>query len=47
VSGDPCRETETGVEIGGECNYPNRPCEALLSCNSGICEDRFGRCPFN
>jgi hypothetical protein len=47
VSGDPCGETESGVEIGGACDYPSRPCQALLSCNSGICEDRFGRCPFN
>jgi hypothetical protein len=47
VSGDPCGETESGVEIGGACDYPSRPCEALLSCNNGICQDRFGRCPFN
>jgi hypothetical protein len=47
VSGDPCGETESGVEIGGACEYPSLPCQALLSCNSGICEDRFGRCPFN
>jgi hypothetical protein len=47
VSGDPCGETESGVEIGGACEVPSRPCQALLSCNSGICEDRFGRCPFN
>jgi hypothetical protein len=47
VSGDPCGETESGVEIGGACSYPSRPCQALLSCNSGICEDQFGRCPYN
>jgi hypothetical protein len=47
LSGDPCGETESGVEIGGACDYPSRPCQALLSCNSGICEDQFGRCPFN
>jgi hypothetical protein len=47
VSGNPCGETETGVEIGGECSLPSRPCQATLSCNSGFCEDRFGRCPFN
>jgi hypothetical protein len=47
VSGEDCRGTETGIPIGGSCDYPSMPCEALLSCNSGICEDRFGRCPFN
>jgi hypothetical protein len=47
LSGDPCGDTASGVEIGGACNYPNLPCQALLSCNSGICEDQFGRCPFN
>jgi hypothetical protein len=47
VSGAECGETETGVPIGGSCEWPNQPCQALLSCNSNICEDRFGRCPFN
>ena len=47
VSGFECGNTETGVPIGGNCNWPTEPCQALLSCNSGICEDRFGRCPFN
>ena len=47
VTGAPCGETESGVEIGGACEVPNRPCQALLSCNSGFCEDRFGNCPFN
>lgn len=47
VSGQDCGETETGIPIGGNCDFPTIPCEALLSCNSGICEDRFGRCPFN
>lgn len=47
VSGSPCGETESGVEIGGACEYPERPCQALLSCNSGFCEDRFGHCPFS
>jgi hypothetical protein len=47
VSGESCGDTETGVPIGGSCNWPDQPCQALLSCNSGICEDRFGRCPFN
>jgi hypothetical protein len=47
VSGEDCGVTETGIPIGGTCDYPTMPCEALLSCNSGLCEDRFGRCPFN
>jgi hypothetical protein len=47
VSGEDCGDTETGIPIGGNCDYPTMPCEALLSCNSGICEDRFGRCPFS
>lgn len=47
VSGSDCGETETGVPIGELCVWPTRPCEALLSCNSGFCEDRFGFCPFN
>jgi hypothetical protein len=47
VSGSECGASETGVPIGGNCNWPTEPCQALLSCNSGICEDRFGRCPFN
>jgi len=47
VSGADCAETETGVPIGGVCTWPTLPCQALLSCNSLLCEDRFGRCPFN
>jgi hypothetical protein len=47
VSGQDCGETETGIPIGGNCDFPTLPCQALLSCNSGICEDRFGRCAFN
>jgi hypothetical protein len=46
VSGDSCGSTESGVPIGGACAYPTMPCQALLSCNNGICEDQFGRCPF-
>jgi hypothetical protein len=47
VSGQDCGQTESGIPIGGSCDFPSMPCEALLSCNSGLCEDRFGRCPFN
>jgi hypothetical protein len=47
VSGAECGETESGVPIGGACDFPTLPCQALLSCNNNICQDRFGRCPFN
>ncbi len=47
VSGADCAQTETGVPIGEACVWPTMPCQALLSCNSFLCEDRFGRCPFN
>ncbi len=47
VSGGDCAQTETGVPIGEACVWPTMPCQALLSCNSFLCEDRFGRCPFN
>jgi hypothetical protein len=46
VSGASCGTTASGAPIGAPCDYPSVPCEALLSCNSNICEDRFGRCPF-
>jgi len=46
VSGDSCGTTASGVPIGGACDWPSMPCEATLSCNSGLCEDRFGRCPY-
>jgi len=46
VSGDACGTTPSGVPLGGTCDYPSMPCEATLSCNSGVCEDRFGRCPY-
>ena len=46
VSGDSCGTTPSGVPLGGVCDYPSMPCEATLSCNSGVCEDAFGRCPY-
>jgi hypothetical protein len=43
----PCGSTTSGVGYGGACNVDGGlPCQAGLSCNSGICEDRFGHCPF-
>jgi hypothetical protein len=46
TSGDTCGNTVSGIPFGGSCKLPNRPCEAGLSCNNGICDDKFGRCPF-
>jgi hypothetical protein len=46
VSGSPCGATTGGVPIGGACDVPENPCQATLSCNSNLCEDRFGRCPY-
>jgi hypothetical protein len=43
----PCGSSTSGVGYGGACNVDGGlPCQAGLSCNSGICEDRFGHCPF-
>jgi hypothetical protein len=47
VTGEPCGTTTSGVAYAGACNVDGgQPCQAGLSCNSGICEDRFGHCPF-
>jgi len=46
VSGEACGSTPSGVPLGGSCQYPTMPCEATLSCNSGVCEDSAGRCPY-
>jgi hypothetical protein len=46
VSGASCGTTQAGVPIGAPCNGTSLPCQVGLSCNSGICEDRFGRCQF-
>jgi len=46
VSGASCGSTTGGVPIGGECDGTTLPCQASLSCNSNLCEDRFGRCPY-
>lgn len=47
TTGQPCGSTTSGVGYAGACNVDGgQPCEAGLSCNSGICEDRFGHCPF-
>lgn len=46
VSGASCGSTTGGVPIGGACEGTTLPCQASLSCNSNLCEDRFGRCPY-
>ncbi len=46
LSGAPCGTTTTGAPVGAPCDGKSVPCQAGLSCNSGICEDRFGRCPY-
>jgi len=47
LSGASCGTTPAGAPIGAPCDVKgNTPCQAGLSCNSGICEDRSGRCPY-
>jgi hypothetical protein len=46
VSGASCGTTSAGAQIGAPCDGVAVPCESALSCNSGVCEDRFGRCPY-
>jgi len=46
VSGGACGQTTNGVPFGGVCNDSTLPCQADLSCNNGVCDDRVGRCPF-
>jgi hypothetical protein len=46
LSGAPCGTTEGGAPLNAPCDGRTVPCEASLSCNSGVCEDRFGRCPY-
>lgn len=46
LSGADCGTTTGGAPLNAPCDGKTVPCEAGLSCNSGICEDRFGRCPY-
>jgi hypothetical protein len=46
LSGAPCGTTPAGAPIGAPCDGKSVPCQSGLSCNSGICEDRTGRCPY-
>jgi hypothetical protein len=46
TSGAACGQTTSGVTFGGVCNDKTLPCQATLSCNNGVCDDKLGRCPF-
>ena len=46
TSGAPCGLTASGVPFGGFCNDKRLLCQAGLSCNNNVCDDRTGRCPF-
>jgi len=46
TSGASCGQTSNGVVFGGVCNDTTLPCQAGLSCNNNVCDDRVGRCPF-
>jgi hypothetical protein len=46
ASGGTCGSTASGVPFAMACSVPAMPCQSDLSCNNGICEDKFGRCPF-
>ena len=46
VSGASCGSTTAGQPLNAPCSLPDQPCQQSLSCNSNLCEDRFGRCPY-
>jgi hypothetical protein len=46
LSGASCGTTPAGAALGAPCDGTTVPCQAALSCNSGVCEDRDGRCPY-
>jgi hypothetical protein len=46
VSGASCGTTTGGAVLNAPCALPSVPCQSTLSCNSGVCQDRDGRCPF-
>jgi hypothetical protein len=46
LSGAPCGSTPSGAPQQAPCNATDTPCQAGLSCNGGICQDRFGFCPY-
>jgi hypothetical protein len=47
VSGVSCGTVQpSGAPLLAPCDGHTVLCQATLSCNSGICEDRFGRCQY-
>jgi hypothetical protein len=46
VSGASCGTTQGGAPVNAACQVPSQPCQSGLSCNSGVCQDRDGRCPY-
>jgi hypothetical protein len=47
VSGVSCGTVQpSGAPLLAPCDGRTVLCQATLSCNSGICEDRFGRCQY-
>jgi hypothetical protein len=46
LSSASCGSTASGAPQQGVCNNTDLPCQSGLSCNAGVCQDRFGSCPF-
>jgi len=46
VSGASCGTTEAGAAQNAPCDGVAVPCQSGLSCNSSVCQDRDGRCPW-
>jgi hypothetical protein len=46
VSGASCGTTDGGAAQNAPCDGVSVPCQSGLSCNSGVCQDRDGRCPW-
>jgi len=46
VSGASCGTTESGAAQNAPCDGISVPCQSGLSCNSSVCQDRDGRCPW-
>jgi hypothetical protein len=44
VSGASCGTTDGGAPQNAPCDGVSVPCQSGLSCNSGVCQDRDGRC---
>jgi hypothetical protein len=44
VSGASCGTTDGGAAQNAPCDGVSVPCQSGLSCNSGVCQDRDGRC---